>query len=191
MNTGGNERAGADEAAYRRYLSGDEAGAEQLVKKYGDALRGYIDGFVHDEHESEDLMIEAFAQLFARERSICGDGAFRAYLFKTARNLTIRHGKKRFCLFSTEELPFEPQVDAHAETELIRTERLQGLERAMNGLKAEYREALYLVYFEEMSYREAAAVMEKSERQLTNLVFRGKVSLRAILDREGFQYESE
>ena len=191
MNMAANERMGADEAAYRRYLSGDEAGAEQLVRKYGDALKSYINGFIHDSHESEDLMIEAFALLFAKERAICGDGAFRAYLYKTARNLTIRHGKRRFPLFSMDELPFEPHSDARADAELMRSERLRGLERAMNGLKAEYREALYLVYFEEMSYREAAAVLEKSERQLTNLVFRGKASLKAILDREGFCYEGE
>lgn len=136
-------------------------------------------------------MIEAFALLFAKERAICGDGAFRAYLYKTARNLAIRHGKRRFPLFSMDELPFEPRSDARADAELMRSERLRGLEWAMNGLKAEYREALYLVYFEEMSYREAAAVLEKSERQLTNLVFRGKASLKAILDREGFCYEGE
>ena len=54
MNTAGNDRApGADEEAYRRYLSGDEAGAEQLVSKYGDALTNYIGGFVHNAHDAE------------------------------------------------------------------------------------------------------------------------------------------
>ena len=94
MNTAGNDRApGADEEAYRRYLSGDEAGAEQLVSKYGDALTNYIGGFVHNAHDAEELMIEAFARLFARERAIYEGGAFRAYLYKIARNLAIRHAR--------------------------------------------------------------------------------------------------
>ena len=42
-----------------------------------------------------------------------------------------------------------------------------------------------------MSYRGAAAVMAKSEQQVTNLVHRGKQSLRTILEQEGFVYADE
>lgn len=59
---------------------------------------------------------------------------------------------------------------------------------ALAKLKPEYREALYLVYFEDMSYHMAAQVMNKNERQITNLIYRGKQSLKAILEKEGFQY---
>ena len=58
-------------------------------------------------------------------------------------------------------------------------------------LKPEYREALYLVYFAGLSYRSAGAVMGKSETQITNLVHRGKRSLKQILEREGFTYADE
>ena len=36
----------------------------------------YINGYIHDIHESEDLMIEAFARVFAKERPIDGKGEF-------------------------------------------------------------------------------------------------------------------
>ena len=61
----------------------------------------------------------------------------------------------------------------------------------LEQLKAEYREALYLVYFESMSYREAASVMRKTEQQITSLVYRGKQNLKTILEREGFVYADE
>lgn len=61
----------------------------------------------------------------------------------------------------------------------------------MNALKPEYREALFLVYFEDLSYRDAAAVLGKNERQITNLIHRGKQSLKTILEREGFSYADE
>lgn len=80
----------SDEMAYWQYLDGKEESADILVERYGDALTYYINGYIHDIHESEDLMIEAFAQIFAKERPIDGKGSFRAYLYKTARNLTIR-----------------------------------------------------------------------------------------------------
>ena len=62
------------------------------------------------------------------------------------------------------------------------------LHGAMAKLKRTYREALYLVYFENMSYREAGQVLHKTEGQITNLVHRGKMRLRAILEEEGFVY---
>ena len=37
----------------------------------------------------------------------------------------------------------------------------------------------------------AAAVMSKSEHQIKNLVYRGKQSLKAILEQEGFEYADE
>ena len=35
----------------------------------------------------------------------------------------------------------------------------------------------------------AAEILKKSERQITNYVYRGKKSLKEILNREGFTYE--
>ena len=37
-----------DETLYRQYLSGDDAGLEALMKKYGDPLTLYIDGYLQD-----------------------------------------------------------------------------------------------------------------------------------------------
>ena len=34
----------SDETAYRKYLAGDEAAAQLLVERYGDALTLYING---------------------------------------------------------------------------------------------------------------------------------------------------
>lgn len=44
---------------------------------------------------------------------------------------------------------------------------------------------LYLTYFEGMSYLQAAEVMGKSVKQITNMVYRGKERLRGLLEREG------
>ena len=134
----------SDEMAYRQYLDGKEESADILVERYGDALTYYINGYIHDIHESEDLMIEAFAQIFAKERPIDGKGSFRAYLYEGIANL-----------------------------------------------KTEYREVLYLVSLEGMSYREAARILGKSEQQVTNLVHRGKKSLKKILEERGFIYADE
>ena len=69
----------SDEILYRRYLDCEDKAADTLVEKYGDALTLYINGYLKDIHEAEDLMIEAFSQLFAKERPIEDEGSFKAY----------------------------------------------------------------------------------------------------------------
>ena len=61
----------SDEELYRQYLSGDETGLEELMRKYDNPLTLYINGYLHDVHEAEDLMIEVFSYLFAK-RPISG-----------------------------------------------------------------------------------------------------------------------
>ena len=155
----------SDETAYRKYLAGDEAAAQLLVERYGDALTLYINGVLGDIHEAEDLMIEAFAHIFARERPIQD-------------------------FLPLEELPFELPDEALAETGLFQNEQHQQLYAALGKLKKEYRETLFLVYFEELSYRQAAQVLGRTEQQVTNLVYRGKQQLKQLLEQEGYQYEN-
>ena len=125
----------SDETAYRRYLDGEEQAAELLVERYGDALTLYVHGYIRDLHEAEDLMIEAFSQLFAKERPIGGEGSFRAYLYRTARNLAIRHLRgRRLCLLRLDELDFEPPGDVLADTQLLRGERSRQLYAALETL---------------------------------------------------------
>ena len=45
-----------DESLYRQYLSGDDEGLNALMEKFGDPLILYIDGYLHDVHEAEELM---------------------------------------------------------------------------------------------------------------------------------------
>ena len=178
-----------DEKLYQQYLAGDETAADELVARYGDTLTLYIHGFLGDLHEAEDLMIEAFALMFAKPRPVSEPGSFRGYLFRVGRNLAGRHRQKhRLRLLSLDELTFEPKGEVLAETPFYGEERKRQLYEAMEKLKDDYREALYLVYFEDMSYRQAASVMGKSESQITKLVYRGKQSLKIILEKEGFDY---
>ena len=71
-----------DESLYRQYLSGDDAGLEALMKKYGDPLTLYIDGYLHDVHEAEELMLDVFSYLFTKKPKI-RDGGFKAYPWYT------------------------------------------------------------------------------------------------------------
>ena len=175
-----------DITLYQRFLSGDDSGLQRLMERYGNSLTLYIDGYLHDIHEAEDLMIEAFAY-FVAKRPRLRDNGFRAYLYKSARHLALRclQKKRRKQLFSFDDLEQEPESDVLLETLVQTDERNRILWRCMDELAPAYREALYLLYFEGMRHAEAAAVMRKTEKQIADLVYRGRASLRKTLEREG------
>lgn len=173
-----------DEVFYRQYLNGDDAGLEALMKKYGDPLTLYIDGYLHDIHGAEELMLDVFAYLFTKKPRI-REGGFKAYLYKAARHMALRHRSKRRLMFSLDVLTDEPDGQLLAEEVIGTAERNRILHGCMGEINPDYREVLYLTYFEGMSYAQAAEVTGKTVKQITNLVYRGKESLRKLLEREG------
>ena len=123
----------SDEELYRQYISGDETGLDELMKKYGDPLTLYINGYLHDVHEAEDLMIEAFSYLFTKKPRI-RDGGFKAYLYKTARHMALRHKSRQRLFFNLDDLTEEPDGQILVEEVVQTKERDQILHFCMDEL---------------------------------------------------------
>lgn len=173
-----------DEEYYRLYLEGDEKGLDELMKRYEASLILYITGYVHNVHEAEDLMIEVFTYLFTKKPHI-REGGLKPYIYKAARNMALRHKSKLQVCFSLDALVEEPESELLVEEVIQTEEKNKMLHLCMEKLKPEYREALYLIYFEGMSYKEAGVVMRKSVKQITNIIYRGKQNLKGLLEKEG------
>ena len=61
------------------------------------------------------------------------------------------------------------------------------LRQALAQLPEQMQEVIHLIYFEELTYDEAAKIMKKSKKQVDNLLYRSKNMLRTILGKEGEQ----
>lgn len=175
----------SDEILWQNYLQGDESGLIKLMEEYGNSLTFYISAYLNNINDAEDLMIEAFAYLTVKKPNI--NKNFKAYLYKTARHLALRFlaKKRKNPCFCFEDLGQEPESKLLVEELVQNQERNRVLEECMQQINPSYREALYLVYFENMRQAEAAAVMNKSEKQVADLIYRGKISLRRRLEEEG------
>ena len=77
------------------------------------------------------------------------------------------------------------------EQKILDNEEKRQLAEAMDALKAEYRIALHLVYFEGLSYEETGKIMKKGRKQVENYVNRGKRALREILEERGHSRENK
>jgi RNA polymerase sigma-70 factor (ECF subfamily) len=171
---------------YRRFRAGDSAAFEQLVVLYRSSLVSYINGFVDDRHEAEDLALDAFAELAIGTR-FKGQSSLKTYLFAIGRHLALRYVKR---YKGTERIPLDEIIDgirgaeSSIEEDYLQTEQQERLHTAMRKLKPDHREALYLVHFESMSYSDTGKTMNKTEKQIRNLLYTAKASLKKMLTEE-------
>ncbi len=177
------------EELFHRYLKGDDDAFEGLVGLFQDELYGYINGIVRDRHEAKHLTVEAFARLAAGGAKYTGRSSLKTYLFAIAKNLSASYAKKRgrerHVSFDEIENAFSEEDYGQSGFAETQENRLL-LEGALNGLKKEYGDVLRLLYYRDMSYREAGFVMRKSEKQIRLLAQRARASLKKKLTENEF-----
>ena len=57
------------------------------------------------------------------------------------------------------------------------------IHQSLKALKTEYAQILYLIYFEELSNTDAAEIMKKSSKQISDLIYCAKKALKTELER--------
>ena len=180
---------------YRRFINGDRDALTVLVDLYSEDLTRFISRIVGNHHDAEELMIDAFTQLVRNKDKIKNHNALRTYLFTTGKNLSLNFLKKNkrnpIIYEYLDNVLEEAGADSKPDTELFRQEQKLQLDGAMDKLKYPHREVLKLVYFENKSYADAGAAMNKTVKQIDNLLHNAKSALKKILESEEFLYETE
>lgn len=178
--------------SYLRFLKGESSEFRNIIALYWDSLLLFTNGYVHNLSDAEDIAQEAMIQLSIRRPRFAHENQLKAYLFKICRNSALNHLKKQKRTISmtqelTEHIEDEMQeVTARME---LQESRIQ-LHCAMQKLKTEYREVLYLRYFEQLSTKECANIMKCSEKQVASVSYQARQQLRKILEKEGFCIEN-
>ena len=178
-------------SSYRRYLDGDDNAIAEIVAVYKDGLILYLNGFVKNIFLAEELTEDTFFRLIVKRPWFSGRCSFKTWLYTIGRNVAMDHLRRRRKVsdLSVEELEHCLAEEADLERSYLREEQKQLLHRTIRTLNPDYRQVLYLVYFEGFSNREVAVILGKSERQIRNLLYRAKQALKAALEKEGFTYE--
>ena len=178
----------SDDELYRAYLSGDGAAGDELMLRHSGAVTAYIDAFIHNAQDAEELMLDCFAVILVDKPDI-SEGNFRAYLFKVARNKANHLWRLRFrrSEFDLDEETAEtvPDTKATPEESAMKTEQNMALHRCLNRIAPQYREALWLFYFCDMSYAQIAKVMKCSTKRIEDLLRNGKARMRTEMEKEG------
>ena len=178
-------------SSYRRFLDGDDNAIAELVGAYKDGLILYLNGYVHNVFVAEELAEDTFFRLITKKPRFSGNSSFKSFLYAIGRNVAVDHIRHRSKM---RQIPLEDAEHTIAAVEsleqtYLREEQKLELNRALTQLPDDYRQVLWLSFFEDFSNQEIAAVMHKNERQVRNLLYRAKQSLKSILEKENFIYE--
>lgn len=176
--------------AYKRYLGGDSTALLEIIREYKNGLTMYLNSYVHDLNLADELCCETFVRLADKKPKFRETSSFKTFLYGIGRNVAlqyIRRNKKHIAepLEDAAEIPDK----ADLEKEFLLKERNRQLYTAIGNLKSEYAQALWLMYFEELSIKEIAIVMKKSLSAVKVMLYRARQALKAELEKEGFEYE--
>ena len=179
----------ADEIIYSRFLKEqDEALLAELFERHGQSLVLFLNGMVQNMEDAEELMLDSFAVIASGtvHYTVRKDSTFKTWLFAIARNKAKMLLRKRKFVFTSidEEVLADKNLP---ESEVFDKEEQKELYKALSEINKDYRQVLYLTYFEDMKPEEIARVLNKSIKQIYNLTARGREALKTVLLRNGFR----
>lgn len=150
---------------------------ENLFRKYYNEALLYVFSFCHNRALAEDLVQEAYMRAI-RYIDEEKDG-FKFWLFKVCRNLyfdTLRKNKKVEAI--TSDMPSnESLVD-----DVIQKDEYRALYKAISLLKDDFREIVRLYYFDSMSVKEIASIVDESVDNVKIKLYRARLKLKDILE---------
>lgn len=178
-----------DERLMEEVRQGAAAAFELLVQRWDRRMIGYFVRLAGNRQEAEDLRQELFLRLYQKRHLYKPGSAFQPWLYRMATNLAIdKVGRRR-------RPPTEPidmgetgaDTDArlacndHARGAAERNETESLVEAALNALPGEFKAALVMRHFEQLSFVQIAEILEIPESTVKTRVYRGLTLLKKHL----------
>ena len=83
--------------SYDRFLNGNKTGMQELVELYRDGLILYINSFVGNIDEAEDVAEDVFVELVVKKPRFNHKSSFKTWLYGIARHKALNSVKKCSC----------------------------------------------------------------------------------------------
>lgn len=146
-----------DDELIERIRDGDEAGAEELITRYYPAILRYCRWHCADDARAEDLTQETFLRVFKNLPEYRKKDKFKSWLYTIANHLCIDESRK-----TTWHVLDDNLLDEHSVFSGV--ENREEVERLLQKLSPEQREAVILRFGEQLSFKEIAKVTNCSMR---------------------------
>jgi RNA polymerase sigma-70 factor (ECF subfamily) len=169
---------------------GESGAFEALYSAYARTILFHASKLLDNRPDVEDVAQEIVLQMFKSIGKLKSPYAFYAWMYRIITNICYAHNTKHGPMKS------EADIDSYAdeleakdkesipEAALDRTELDNAIINAVNKLPDGQRLALYMYYYEQMSYKEIAAALNISTNTVGTNVMKAKKTLKSMIDRE-------
>lgn len=174
-----------DKELYNNYLNGEKEAFELLYNKYKSKLQYFIYNIIKDYQKAEDLTQDTF--IYVMQNDIRQDCSFKYHLYLVAKSkalnyLKVENRREEISKTYLSSDGIEKDIIEAIEQEETKLEVLQ----AIDLLDEKYKNAVYLVNIEGLSYEETAEILGETLANTKSIVHRGKKKLKNILLRKDF-----
>jgi RNA polymerase sigma-70 factor, ECF subfamily len=185
------ESLSVDQKLYRQLAKGSEKAFLAVYEKFQKPIFRFAWHMSGNSALAEDVTQEVFMLMIRNPGNYDpAKGSLGGYLFGIARNLTRRKlDRNRLDEPIAEDWAEGGETDLASDTDLLadltRSELLLCLQKAVLGLPEQYREVVVLCELAEMSYPNAAALLQCPPGTVASRLHRARVMLKARLACQG------
>lgn len=172
----------------RQFLKGNKTAFAKVYKIFFPFLFQYCIRFTPDRSLIKDTLQDFFIDLLNRKQPLPDMYNIRSYLLVSVRRELLRRlaREARLPLEAMDADAYEFHLELSPETALIDRQigelRSSRLQQVINSLTARQREAVYLYFYNNVSYDEIAAIMGLKEvKYARTLIYRALAELRLTL----------
>lgn len=175
-----------EENLIRRAMKYDENALAALLKQYQEYLYKIAYIYHKNEQDALDAVSECVARVYTNLPRLKHPAYFKTWITRILLNEVLDQVKKKKRLLSYEQL-VESGYEAVSYEDSISHEEKIDLFFAIEQLPSHYRKVLILKYFNELSLKEIAEIMEISIGNVKTLLYRGRNQLRKILEEMDYE----
>ena len=183
----------------RRCAQGDVTAWEEIVQRFHRRIYNICYRFAGSADDAQDLTQEVFIKVYKTVGSFDGDKAsFNTWVTTVTRNLLVDHFRKTRNDRATDSIDASQGADEDGPTLADRLasdgsenpqkhvesrERREMVQRALQQISPDLREAVILRDLQDMDYREIAQVLKVPEGTVKSRINRGRAELARLLQR--------
>jgi RNA polymerase sigma-70 factor (ECF subfamily) len=157
----------------------DRSAFVALYRRYLSRVYRYVYRRVGNQQDAEDVTASVFIEALECLEDYREQGSFAGWLFTIAHHRVADHHRRQRERISLEEVaPVLSNSGPGPEALASRRDRLKRVAKALDELTPDRQEALALRFFGELSNKEVAQVMDRSEAAVKMLVYRTLRQLR-------------
>lgn len=163
----------------------------KLIEVYQSPVFNLAYRMLGNADEAEQAAQEAFIRAWTRLDSYDSAHKFSTWLLSITSNYSIDQIRKRRAqLLSIDgPLPAHPALmsggEASPEVQVVEDERQEAVQQLLNILPEDYRQAVVLRYWYDMSYDEIAEVMDTSVSAIKSRLFRARRQMAEVSKESG------